>query len=205
MTTLFTPALIERCHNGSKAKGFWEPVPPFGQQLMLIVTELAEAVEAHRKDKHANVKGYMSEQKNLEEGGDFDTEYGKMRLIGEFQSCIKDTVEDELADAFIRIGDFVGGFGIPIESLSEVSDDLTSRLGEMPENFAECLLGMTTCVTTAYAAMCSKDPESVGHFLGAAAIYLEEMCKRDGINLAIHIDLKLQYNSTRPFKHSKPY
>ena len=43
---------IEVCHKGAKDKGFWEKERNVGEMLMLIVSELGEAVEAHRKGTH---------------------------------------------------------------------------------------------------------------------------------------------------------
>lgn len=51
-----------KCHEIAVAKGFWEPGMYFngtrntGELLMLIVTELAEAMEAHRKSDNENFK-----------------------------------------------------------------------------------------------------------------------------------------------------
>ena len=40
------------CHKISKEKGFWDSPRNMGEMLMLIVTELSEAMEAHRlRDK----------------------------------------------------------------------------------------------------------------------------------------------------------
>lgn len=40
---------IETCHSSAKEKGFWENDRNVGEMLMLIVSELGEAIEAHRK------------------------------------------------------------------------------------------------------------------------------------------------------------
>lgn len=41
---------IELCHKAAKDKGFWDNERNVGEMLMLITTELAEAMEAHRHD-----------------------------------------------------------------------------------------------------------------------------------------------------------
>lgn len=44
--------LTKLCHKIAKEKGFWDSKRNIGEMLMLIVTEVAEAMEAHRiKDK----------------------------------------------------------------------------------------------------------------------------------------------------------
>jgi len=40
--------LIQDCHETAKAKGFWDKERNVGEMLMLIVSELGEAIEAHR-------------------------------------------------------------------------------------------------------------------------------------------------------------
>lgn len=40
--------LSQLCHRIAKEKGFWDQERNIGEALMLIVTELAEAMEAHR-------------------------------------------------------------------------------------------------------------------------------------------------------------
>jgi len=42
------------CHQTAVEKGFWEASQNIGEKLMLIVTEVAEACEADRKDDKEN-------------------------------------------------------------------------------------------------------------------------------------------------------
>lgn len=42
---------VEQCYTASKEKGFWENDRNVGEMLMLIVSELGEAIEAHRSGK----------------------------------------------------------------------------------------------------------------------------------------------------------
>lgn len=48
--------LSRLCHSIAVEKGFWEKERNIGEALMLIVTELAEAMEAHRVQDEANFK-----------------------------------------------------------------------------------------------------------------------------------------------------
>ena len=48
--------LAQVCHQIAVEKGFWEKERNMGEALMLIVTELAEAMEAHRKQDQDNFK-----------------------------------------------------------------------------------------------------------------------------------------------------
>ena len=51
----------QRCHTIAKEKGFWDKERNVGEALMLIVTELAEAMEGHRKQDDANFKEELAD------------------------------------------------------------------------------------------------------------------------------------------------
>ena len=48
--------LSRLCHRIAVEKGFWDDKRNIGEALMLIVTELAEAMEAHRIQDEANFR-----------------------------------------------------------------------------------------------------------------------------------------------------
>ena len=49
------------CHSIAKSKGFWDEKRNIGEALMLIVTELAEGMEAYRKQDEANFREEMAD------------------------------------------------------------------------------------------------------------------------------------------------
>lgn len=53
--------LSELCHEIAVEKGFWDEERNIGEALMLIVTELAEAMEAHRKEDQENFKEELAD------------------------------------------------------------------------------------------------------------------------------------------------
>ncbi len=53
--------LCETCHAIAKEKGFWDKERNIGEALMLIVSELAEAMEAHRKEDQDNFKEELAD------------------------------------------------------------------------------------------------------------------------------------------------
>jgi|TARA_R110000868_G_scaffold279694_2_gene539766 NTP pyrophosphatase (non-canonical NTP hydrolase) len=115
-------------HKVNVKKGFWVGGDRnVGEMLMLVVSELGEAIEAHRSGRKALVELFNVKEIDRTEPSDYQND---------FEQCIKDTFEDEVADAVIRIMD---------------------------------------------------------------------MCEGLGIDLERHIDLKLEYNRTRPYKHGKKY
>lgn len=102
--------LQEVVHQNAKDKGFYDnPNQNFGEKCMLIVSEVSEALEAHRKSKFADLNAFAlskSSSSELSDKGWFNVS---------FVSNVKDTVEDELADALIRILDLAGWLNIDLE------------------------------------------------------------------------------------------
>jgi len=104
--------LAKQVHEEVKEKGFWDKPRDTGTLLMLIVSELSEALEADRKSRYAKLEDFNLcqniNQKNHTIGKD---EFDKKS----FEETIKDTFEDEIADTFIRLFDLVGQRNIDIE------------------------------------------------------------------------------------------
>ena len=100
--------LRDEIHEYAINKGFWDKEREIGTRLMLCVSELAEAMEADRKDRYADLELI---EKDKEDFIDFKWS---------FENSIKDTFEDELADTIIRILDLCGAKGIDIEKHIEL-------------------------------------------------------------------------------------
>lgn len=103
--------LSKEIHQNAVDKGFWDKERNMGEMLMLIVSELSEALEAHRIEKYANWKGYDSQ---MQFWTGTENEYQR-KEISEFEYCIKDSFEDELADVAIRLFDLAHGKNIDLE------------------------------------------------------------------------------------------
>lgn len=180
------------CHQRSVAKGFWDEAHTVGHYLMLAFGELHEAIEADRLDKWARL--------------DHDTIDTLQRIEGapyaqEFLREVKDRVEDEIADAVIRLldllGDFIDRFGLPDWKVN-YGIDLYGEDG-IPPMLTDALMPIVT-------DLCIAD-EKCDHTFGFlnSIKSLELLCDHLGIDLMTHIELKLKYNATRPAKHGKKY
>jgi len=53
--------LSRLCHSIAKEKGFWDQERNIGEALMLVVTEIAEAMEAHRHQDEPNFKEELAD------------------------------------------------------------------------------------------------------------------------------------------------
>jgi NTP pyrophosphatase (non-canonical NTP hydrolase) len=92
-------------HKTALEKGFWKNGQNIGEQLMLVVSELSEALEADRKQKWVLQKDKIEVVNGWTNDKDF---------LKHFEKAIKDKFEDELADATIRIFDLAEQFGIDL-------------------------------------------------------------------------------------------
>ena len=180
------------CHERSVAKGFWNELHSVGHYLMLVISELSEAVEADRIGKWAKL--------------DPDTIDTLQRIAGapyaqEFLREVKDTVEDEIADAVIRLLDLLGYFidryGLP-EWKVNYGIDLYGEDG-IPPMLTDALMPIVTDLCIAD----EKCDPTMG-FLNSLKS-LELLCDHLGIDLTTHIELKLKYNATRHALHGKKY
>jgi len=91
-------------HANAKAKGFYESeIVNVGEKLMLIVSELSEALEADRTGYHCHQSNFLN---HVASTHDFEVS---------FRASVKDTFEDELADAVIRIMDLAEYMNINLE------------------------------------------------------------------------------------------
>ena len=98
-------------HNNSVAKGFWEePNTNITEKIMLVVTELSEAVEAMRKLSKNELNVHVKAHNSMIHSFDLEG-YNKEN----FEQYTKDSVGDEFADSIIRILDLCGKLGIDIE------------------------------------------------------------------------------------------
>jgi len=98
--------LAEEIYEGNKEKGFWDQGRNVGETLMLVVTELAEAMEVHRKTGNIRISEL---RKKIVLDAPMELFPSKFRMLS------KDTFGDEIADALIRIFDLAGGFGIDLD------------------------------------------------------------------------------------------
>lgn len=170
--------LAKKAHANAVAKGFWEDRLPVEHYLMLVITELSEAVQAHRSNRRADRKAF-------ERDGE-DTQA--------FERHIKNTLEDELADAYIRLLDLAEGLGFDIE------DDHGGYSQEIKDRIKEGMF--TENVLTAIKWLLDDYHEwSVVDTLN----HIEAIAEGLGIDLSWHISEKMKYNETRPNKHGKEY
>ena len=184
--------LSKECHQRAIDKGFWHVLHSVMHYLMLVISELCEAVEADRLGKWAKLAPEQIEELRRLEGAAY---------AQEFLREVKDTVEDEIADAVIRLLDLLGHlFGVmlpPSGFVERVSGEYDDR--EPPKMLTEALMP----IVAETSGLFSLSRYMIGIFYAIKS--LEQLCDHLGIDLIAHIELKLKYNETRPALHGKKY
>jgi NTP pyrophosphatase (non-canonical NTP hydrolase) len=122
--------LIKKAHEVAKEKGFWETERNVPEMLMLVVSELAEALEALRKDHYAD-KAIVKDLHDDIEINKHDDEFNIMSgpWKAGFEKNIKSSFEDEIADVAIRLFDLCGGLGIDLQKHIELKMMYNSMRG----------------------------------------------------------------------------
>ena len=165
--------------------GFHEKEISDETYLMLIITEISEAVNADRKNHHA----YLEEFNKICTVTDFG-------FIAKFEGYIKDSIEDEISDVVIRLLDFAGARGIDFEK-----DDILGCDNNFCGDDSFCEKCYYLCRLAADNFSYSKLEQTIKVLL--ADIY--QLSKRYNIELFKFIDLKMKYNELRPYKNGKNY
>ncbi len=99
MSYLSLKELGARAFESAKNRGFHDEPIDIPRALMLIVSELSEALEADRNNRRADLSAMNADPSKKS-----------------FEMYVKDTFEDELADAIIRLLDLSTTLGIDIET-----------------------------------------------------------------------------------------
>ena len=183
--------LRDKVHENAVKHGFWEGERSIAERLALIHSEVSEALEADRVGRDA---------------GDLDAENGVLiETLGWkewFESYIKDTFEDELADVVIRCLDLCGHLGIDVDKNigSPIPYDTKCTI---PEH----LFFISRKISNAW---CSDSipvgaNNQVKYNLCGTIYHIILLSKDMSIDIEKHIELKMKYNESREYKHGKRY
>ena len=184
-------ALKEKAHKTAVEHGFYEEVKPDAFYLALVMSEAGEAINADRKGMHADTNWF-------EEG--MANGYLTPRVL--FESDIKNSVEDEIADIVIRLLDFAGHkwYGLRYERNYELTNPVFWVLEH--EGLSSALFQLNYALGDAY----NRDRLEEG-ISCSIMIYSECFGKMTGSDKDLwwFVEQKMRYNDLRPRLNGKKY
>lgn len=184
-------ALRNRAYKIACEHGFHDEELSNEHSLMLVITELAEAVEADRKRK-------VAQRRMFEMNCDTPQENPTHHWCFCFERFIKDSVPDELADAVIRLLDLAGLRRISIEPIDEsIIEDMEESCKD--ETFTESIYSIST-LPAQYDGVYDLHITLNGMI---TAIF--GLAKHLEVDLLWHIEQKMKYNEFREKMHGKKY
>lgn len=176
-------SLVLRSYDIARTHGFHDKELSKEHMLMLVISEIGEAIEADRKGNHADIVAFM------------EREHVHPDYRERFKAYIKDSVEDELSDVCIRLFDLCGTLGVDVEIPSDRDANVSSYMSQL--SFCERCFYLCRILTNPF--------DKIGERLGDALYAILWMCDDMGIDIVRHIELKMEYNSVREVKHGKAY
>lgn len=195
-------SLAEDAFKNAEKHGFYTDSTEIETELMLIITEMAEAVQADRHNRHGSIEDYESE---IQMGRDIPTAY---------KNSLEGTVESEFADIAIRILSLLGW----MNSKKPIIFNRDSFLADKYE-VAKIQCNVQNLINKGSIAKdlyrlnghFSKfvDNESCSWFVSDT---LQDILMRvfaiahnNNIDLMELIKLKMKYNESRPYLHGCKY
>lgn len=176
--------LKEKAHSNAVNHGFWKEKQSNEHCLMLVITEVAELVEADRKGDKAEYGTKLLVKQDLDAGESFEDV---------FVSHIKNTVEDEFADIAIRLLDLAGALGVDFDKMQPCRYFRAYDKFNFTENAFALCKGL------------SRDVIGIEKRIQFGLHYVENWTKTLEIDLSWHIKQKMRYNENRPSMHNKKY
>ena len=172
--------LQQRIWEIATAHGWHEQPIPTAQYFGLIMTEMAEAIEADRNGRRADMESFNERMSNLDGSDECFKEM--------YKRYIKGSIEEEFADVVTRV----------LDMAQEVHGDRMRWLGYYPwgqeyhedKSFIENAWYFIREVLN-WGTMNISDSVS----------FMFDWAQDLGIDLWQHIEWKMKYNELRPYKH----
>ena len=181
---------IKEAFGIAKDHGFHDVELPVNHFIMLIITEISEMVEADRKKNRAE-RMKLEHICSLAATNESYNHY--------FELCVKDTLEDEMADACIRIFDLAGTFGWTLSDKRGEEEGYRAYRCVSQRKFTEIAYQLCNLLTANGADSYNEQKCT------AALAFMESWAKDLHFDLAWHIEQKMKYNKTRVRLHGKQY
>ena len=197
LTQQLLKQFMTKAYENAKAKGFYKPDLDINQALMLIITEMGEAIQASRHNRHGSIEGYNT----YLEVSDEHVAY---------EESLEGTVESEFADITLRIISLLGWYDSQ-NTICLMNDTELKKTEEFHkvefEHGNYCLpTAMYLIITRITYFPFSCSPAWMNTLrLQDILVQVFALAHAEGIDIVEHIKLKMQYNESRPYLHGCLY
>ncbi len=179
---------VQRAYENAVKHGWHEEEKSTEHWLMMIITEVSEAVQADRKGLYMDdldKEGLKTVFANDHQGG----------LVEKFyEENIEGKVESEIADICIRLFDFMG-----VKGFDSFSDLFVEESGFTEMTFTEAAYCITERIIDVVNNM--KDKETYLSSIYYVLMGVLEWAESLDIDIVQHINLKMRYNESREYHH----
>lgn len=187
-------SLIKEAHENAVRHGFWAEQLSDEHFLCLVICELAEAVEAKRNGSFCTQKNWhFFEERIAEQPSQHEAATEAERYSYWFEHFVKDTLGDELADAYIRLCDLAGAHGMVVKEHRGMLGYVVSEERTFTEN------------VLAIEGMLTDGSMSIDGRLLFGMRQVERLAELEVVDLLKHIKYKMRYNKLRQHKHGKAF
>lgn len=171
--------------------------------ICLVVSELMEAVEADRSsrmNRRANVEWFNKKMATSLICQGLDPNISKERGYEvAYNETIKGSIEEELADAVIRLLDLAGLRGWNVQFREDMIEEMKDACED--ETFTESIYSISS-IPVKYEIMYNHTLETSIPYMVASIFGLAQHLN---IDLLWHIEHKMKYNEFREKMHGKKY
>lgn len=191
--------LKDRVYKTACEHGFHEEELSDKHCLMLVITELSEAIEADRKKRFCSEE-YIEMMCMLYPYQQNKT-YKSNVILHDYEMWIKGSVEEELADVAIRLLSFAGLRSLNL-AIHEVDIDFMAETYNN-EPFTESIFDI--CMMPVTSKEIYERRRSISDVVSDMITAVFGLAKSKNIDLLWHIEAKMRYNKSRPYRHGKKY
>ena len=175
--------------------GFYTESTEIETELMLIIKEMSEAVQADRHNRHGSIEDYESE---IQMGRDIPAAY---------ENSLEGTVESEFADIAIRILSLLGWMDTKRPTKFQ-SDSYLKEEYEIAKIKYKC--GIAMDFYRIICVLCSLIGNNsqywyISRVIQQTLMQVFALAQNNNIDLMEHIRLKMKYNESRPYLHGCKY
>jgi len=176
---------VTQSYKIAKDKGFYPDNSPVEKHITGILSELFEVYEAHRAGSFTDKAIYTSKWFN--NPNSLSDKWCHLYL-----KKVKDTFEDEATDLFIRIFNLSSYLKIKLKDVTPYIENLQNlSIDKQIININKLILKY----------------DELGPMLWFSLILntLSGFCYLHGINITLHIPVKIEFNKTREYLHGNIY